>query len=213
MSEDTPWLSQAQLYNWMHLTGALTALPSAIETQLKRDSGLNFFEYSVLSGLSGAPGRAMKMSSLATCALGSPSRLSHAVTRLERAGWVERRNCTHSTRAVEAVLTDAGYAKVVQAAPAHAREARRLVADVLTEEEFDQLRRSLRKILRVAAPETLDLIDSSFEQQAGTEDPERPEPTAGLQQVCTDARHAELMAAGQLDPDALAQENAGRITA
>ncbi|MBT0768361.1 winged helix-turn-helix transcriptional regulator [Kineosporia sp. J2-2] len=174
MSEDTPWLSPAELYNWLHLTGALTALPNAIEQQLKRDSGLNFFEYSVLSGLSQAPGRAMKMSALAGSALGSQSRLSHAVTRLERAGWVQRRNCTQGARAVEAVLTDAGHAKIVEAAPAHVRQARRLVVDALTEQEFDQLRNALRKILLAASPDTVQLIDASLAD--GPEHPDAVSP-------------------------------------
>lgn len=176
MSEDTPWLSQTQLYNWLHLSGALTALPASVEQQLKRDSGLNFYEYSILSGLSVAPGRAMQMSTLASSALGSPSRLSHAITRLECAGWVQRRafgNPTGKTgrgsRAVEAVLTDEGYAKIVEAAPMHVEHVRRLVVDVLSEQEFGQLQQLLRKILVGFSPETVELIDGTFSQQSATE--------------------------------------------
>lgn len=169
MSEDTPWLSDAELFNWIHVTGLLTALPSAIEQQLKRDSGLNFFEYSVLAGLSGAPGGAMKMVDLASSARGSQSRLSHAVTRLERAGWVRRRNCAETSRAVEAVLTEAGQAKLDEAAPAHVREVRRLVVDVLTAEEFAVLQRAARKIIQAASPETVKVLDASWDHHRQSE--------------------------------------------
>ena len=165
MTEDAPWLTPRQLYAWMQLAGTLTQLPAVIDAQLRRDSGLNFFEYSVLASLSGSPDRTRRMSSLALMANGSQSRLSHAVSRLERAGWVERRNCQEGPRKVEAVLTDAGYAKIVEAAPFHVREVRRMVVDVLTDEELDQMRNALRKILQVASPETVEYLDDNFERR------------------------------------------------
>ena len=77
----------------------------------------------------------MGMGELATLSQGSPSRLSHAVARMERAGWIERRN--GEARCVNAHLTAAGRRKLVASAPGHVREVRRLVIDVLT---ADQLR-------------------------------------------------------------------------
>ncbi|GLY16482.1 MarR family transcriptional regulator [Kineosporia rhizophila] len=177
MSDDTPWLSPAQLYNWVHLSATLTALPAAIEQQLKQDTGLNFYEYSVLAALSEAPGRAMQMSTLASSALGSASRLSHAVTRLERLGWVQRRNCRTGPRSIEAVLTDAGVAKITEAAPGHVRTVRHLVVDALSDEEFDQLQHALRKILQATSPATLEQLDQLF---AGEEDPSAHEACRAL---------------------------------
>jgi DNA-binding MarR family transcriptional regulator len=166
VSEDTPWLSRTQLYAWMQLTGAITQLPAVIDAQLRRDAGLNFFEYSILAGLSGAPHRAMKMATLAQMANGSQSRLSHAVSRLEKAGWVERRTCSEGSRSVEAVLTDTGSEKIVEAAPFHAREVRRMVIDPLSDEELGQLANALRKILLVASPESVRLLDETFAESA-----------------------------------------------
>src|SRR5690349_7364715 len=99
-------------------------LPGALDAQLKRDAGVNSFEYHLLARLSMAPARTLALSDLAEQAQGSLSRLSHAITRLERAGWVERRTCTDQGRRVEARLTDAGWAKVEDMAPGHVREAR-----------------------------------------------------------------------------------------
>ena len=58
------------------LTALTEALPAAVDAQLKRDAGLNAFEYQVMAGLSDAPGHAIRMSALAAFASGSLSRLS-----------------------------------------------------------------------------------------------------------------------------------------
>lgn len=149
-----PWLSDDEQRAWMALQAVLTSLPPAIDAQLKRDAGINFFEYTILSSLSQAPGRAVRMGSLAHLAAGSPSRLSHAVSRLEKHGWVSRRTTLDATetRCVEAVLTDAGLAALVATAPDHVREARRLVFDVLTPEQVGQLAAIGRQLLTAAAP-------------------------------------------------------------
>ena len=161
VTDDTPWLDTEQLVAWMHLVGLTMALPAEIDAQLKRDSCLNFFEYSILSGLSNRPGRSMQMSHLALWSWGSQSRLSHAVTRLEKHGFVERRSGSAEPRAVEAVLTEAGVAKLVEAAPQHVRAVRRLVIDVLTPEELTQLKNIARRILAAASPDGLRPIDEA----------------------------------------------------
>ena len=159
MSDDTPWLGPDQLDAWVSLTSLLVALPQAIDRQLKRDSGLNFFEYSILGSLAREPGRAMQLSVLSNLAAGSLSRISHAVSRLERQGWVQRRSCSAEARAVEAVLTDAGNAKLVEAAPAHVREARRLVIDALSPAELAQLKGICGKLVAAASPATACLLE------------------------------------------------------
>ncbi|GAA0816521.1 MarR family transcriptional regulator [Spirilliplanes yamanashiensis] len=136
----------------MALTTMIMTLPGAIDAQLKRDSGINFFEYSILVMLDRSPGRAVQMSVLALYAGGSPSRLSHAVSRLERHGWVGRRH--GENRCVEAVLTDAGAAALVAAAPGHVREARRLVVDAVDPAQIGTLEHLCRQIVQAAAPET-----------------------------------------------------------
>ncbi|WP_309238740.1 MarR family winged helix-turn-helix transcriptional regulator [Actinoplanes aureus] len=152
-STDVPWLSDDERHAWMALTAMLMSLPPAIDAQLKRDAGINFFEYQILSSLSDAPGHTVRMSQLAHLAAGSLSRLSHAVSRLERQGWVQRRNVdTTEARCVVAVLTDAGTAMIEATAPGHVREARRLVFDALTPEQVAQLEKIGRQLVMSAAP-------------------------------------------------------------
>ena len=105
----TRWLDDEQQRAWRALISVAMRLPAALDTQLQRDQGLTHFEYYVLSGLSEAPDRRLKLSALAAFANASLSRLSHVVTKLEHAGWV-RREAVVGERGSWAVLTDAGYA-------------------------------------------------------------------------------------------------------
>ena len=57
-------------------------LPAALDAQLKRDTGLNTYDYHVLAGLADRPDGTMGMGELAAFSQGSPSRLSHAVARM-----------------------------------------------------------------------------------------------------------------------------------
>jgi DNA-binding MarR family transcriptional regulator len=154
---DAPWLSPEQQRDWRALLGLIMTLLPALDAQLKRDAGVNAFEYQVLAALSEAPERTLVLSNLAERAQGSLSRLSHAITRLERAGWVVRRSCTlGGGRRTEARLTEAGFAKLDEMARGHAREVRRLVIDVLTAEQLAGLGDAARAITDAAtadAPE------------------------------------------------------------
>jgi DNA-binding MarR family transcriptional regulator len=142
-----PWLSPDQQRDWRALVSLLMTLPPALDAQLRRDANLNTFEYQVLASLSEAPNRTLVLSNLAERAQGSLSRLSHAITRLERAGWVERRSCSDpGSRRTEARLTEHGFAKLEEIAPGHVREARRLVIDVLAPEQLTALGDAARAI-------------------------------------------------------------------
>lgn len=153
MTDDVPWLDDDELRDWMAFAAMLHTLPTALDAQLKADAGINLFEYHVLAALSEAPGRSMQLSKLAVFAQGSLSRLSHAVSRLEKAGWVERRSCAGTPRSTEAHLTAAGMRKIKQAAPGHVREVRRLVLDPLSGADAAELGRLARSILAATSPE------------------------------------------------------------
>jgi DNA-binding MarR family transcriptional regulator len=82
----------------------------------------------------------------------SRSRLSHAVSRLEEAGWVERRACPTDKRGALAVLTTAGFAALEAAAPGHVEAVRRHLFDVLTAEQVTELGRISAAIRDGLAP-------------------------------------------------------------
>ncbi len=141
------WLSDEQQAAWRPLVALLLRLPAALDAELQRDAGINHFDYLVLSGLSEAPGRTLRMSELAAMANSSLSRLSHVVTRLEARGWVRREPCPGDGRFINAVLTEDGWQKVLATAPGHVAAVRELLVDTLTPEEFAQLGTISAKVL------------------------------------------------------------------
>jgi DNA-binding MarR family transcriptional regulator len=138
-SDGTPWLDAEERQAWMALASVVARLDAALDAQLRRDADLSHFDYGVLAALSQAPERTLRMSQLAFSADGSLSRLSQVVSRLESKGWVRRSPDPSDGRSTLATLTDAGWAKVVAAAPGHVREVRRLVFEPLTRAQVRQL--------------------------------------------------------------------------
>lgn len=134
------WLDDAEREVWITLMKVATWLPQRLDAQLQRDAGLSLPDWHVLSWLSMEEARTARMSLLADRAVVSLSHLSRVVSRLERHGWVERRPDPDDGRATLAVLTEAGWEKVVATAPGHVAEARRVVVDRLTPEQVAQLR-------------------------------------------------------------------------
>jgi DNA-binding MarR family transcriptional regulator len=139
-------LSAERLEVWASLATLLERLPTALDAQLQRDSGLTHFEHGVLYALDNAPGRTLRMSTLAGYASSTLSRLSRAVTRLERKGWVRRSVDPSDGRFTLAVLTEEGHSTVVQSSPGHEALVEQLVFDALTTTQTRQLGTIARRI-------------------------------------------------------------------
>ncbi|MFD6224802.1 MarR family winged helix-turn-helix transcriptional regulator [Nocardia asteroides] len=134
----THWLDPVEQRAWQAIVALMARIPGALDTRLQRESGLTHFEFRVLSLLSEEAGHRLQLSDLAHKANASLSRLSHVVSKLERLGWA-RRDTTAGRRGVHAVLTDAGFEKVVAATPGYVDAVRRLVLDALDAEQTAQL--------------------------------------------------------------------------
>lgn len=137
--DDTPWLDRRELAAWARLASVLELLPGVLDRQLRRDADLTMFEYIVLSALSEAPERTLRMTELAAQANATLPRLSHVVRRLEDQGLVDRFPCPDDKRAVNARLTDDGWTFVQATAPGHVVAVRSHVLDALTTDQVDQL--------------------------------------------------------------------------
>ena len=133
------WLTEGEQATWRAFLHATTLLDDHLDRQLQRDAGIPHMYYALLSTLSEAPGRSMRMTDLAAQAKITRSRLSHAVTRLEVNGWVRREDCPTDRRGQLCVLTDAGYAEVVRVAPGHVAAVRAAVFGRLTAQQSRQL--------------------------------------------------------------------------
>lgn len=141
------WLDDDEQRAWRRLAAVILKLPSELEAQLQRDSGMSHFEYWVIALLSEAPDRTLRLSHLAAQANASLSRVSHVASRLETRGWIDRRHSPDDARATLAVLTDAGWGRVVAAAPGHVEAVRRFVFDALNSEDVQELARICDAIL------------------------------------------------------------------
>lgn len=144
------WLSSFEQATWRAFLDAISLLNDAVEDQLQRDSGLSHADYEILVRLSEEPERRLRMSELAARTLFSRSRLSHAVGRLEREGWVQREPCPGDRRGLNAVLTDRGFETLAAAAPGHVQAVRTALLDPLTPEQVRQLAEIAEAVIRAA---------------------------------------------------------------
>lgn len=148
---DPTWLTSEQQRIWRNYLRATAQLSTFLEANL-RPRGLSFAEYEVLVGLSEAPERQLRMSELAAFVHQSRSRLTHTVTRMEKAGLVTRTACRVDGRGVVAMLTDKGFALLREAAPGHVRAVRTALVEALTEAEFATLGRIVEAIIEATEP-------------------------------------------------------------
>lgn len=140
------WLSPEEKEAWTGAVSLMLLLPGRLEAAVQHAAGLSLFEYLTLSHMSEAPDRRLVMSELAYLANGSLSRLSNVMKRFEARGWAERFPDPQDRRCTIAALTDAGYAKVVEAAPAHVRSVREHVLDPLSPTDQRALSRIAAKL-------------------------------------------------------------------
>jgi DNA-binding MarR family transcriptional regulator len=137
---DTRWLTPEEQRTWRAYLASSRLLLDQLDRELQRQSGMPHAYYELLVRLSEAPDRRLRMSDLARSAGSSRSRLSHAVARLEEAGWVGRESDPLDKRGAWAVLTEAGFAALAAAAPGHVEGVRRHLFDQLEPAQVDQLR-------------------------------------------------------------------------
>ncbi|GAD81500.1 MarR family winged helix-turn-helix transcriptional regulator [Nocardia asteroides] len=135
MTED---LDSVERRAWSAVVTLAMRVPSALDSRLQREFGVTHFEYRVMDLLRAAPDQRMRLSLLAARGHGSISRISHVVSKLERVGWAKRAAAA-SGRGVDAVLTESGLAKVVEATPDYLVAVRQLVLDGLDEPQIAEL--------------------------------------------------------------------------
>ncbi|MET7854354.1 MarR family transcriptional regulator [Streptomyces avermitilis] len=135
----TRWLTPEEQRAWRAYLAASSLLEDAIDRQLQQEAGLPHVYYSILANLSEAPERRLRMTDLAEKLKITRSRLTYAVTRLEKDGSVRREGCPSDRRGSIAALTDAGMAVLERTAPGHVETVAASVFDHLTPEQVAQL--------------------------------------------------------------------------
>ncbi|MBX9398795.1 MarR family transcriptional regulator [Streptomyces sp. TRM72054] len=145
--DEPNWLTDEEQRVWRSYIEAATLLEDHLDRQLQRDAGMPHVYYGLLVKLAESPRRRLRMTELAMHAKITRSRLSHAVARLEKNGWVRREDCPSDKRGQFAVLTDQGLEVLKQSAPGHVAAVRQAVFDRLTPEQ----QKSLGEIMRIVA--------------------------------------------------------------
>lgn len=146
--DESLWLSAEQQRIWRSWLLAVARVENYLDQDLRRHD-LDLAEYEILVVLSEAENRRLRMSELAELVHQSRSRLTHAVARMEKSGWVERCSAPEDRRGVVAVLTDKGYHLLEQAAPNHVAAVRRILVDAADPEDFKALGRVMQAVLAV----------------------------------------------------------------
>jgi DNA-binding MarR family transcriptional regulator len=124
---------------WVSFVRGHSALTRELNAELVAEHGLTLNDYEVLLQLSQAEERALRRVDLAQQVVLTASGITRLLEGLERAGWVEKRSCASDARVTYAQLTDAGYAKLREAAPFHIEGVRRAFAEHFSEDELATL--------------------------------------------------------------------------
>jgi DNA-binding MarR family transcriptional regulator len=125
---------------------AHAAVVRELSAELEAEHGLTINDYEVLLRLARATDRVMRRVDLAEQVLLTPSGITRLLEGLERAGLVDRASCPTDARVKYAHLTDAGYARLREAAKTHVAGIERLFLDRFDERERELLSEFLRRI-------------------------------------------------------------------
>ena len=156
-ADEPRWLTEDEQRSWLAYRHAHMLLEDHLDRQLQRDAGMPHVYYGLLVKLSWAPRHRMRMTELAEAAKITRSRLSHAVARMEKDGWVRREDCPDDKRGQNAVLTDKGLKVLEETAPGHVSAVRTAVFDRLTPEQVEQFGTICQIIADGLQPEGADL--------------------------------------------------------
>ena len=132
-------LTPEQNSAWRSLVLVTHVLDDALDRQSQRDGDLPHAYYKVLIYLYESPGRHLTMTELAAQQRYSTSRMTHAVTSMEKSGWL-RRTVSPTDRRVRLVeLTQRGIDLVRTVSPRQAIDVRQKVFAHLDAQQVAQL--------------------------------------------------------------------------
>ncbi|MFG3659089.1 MarR family winged helix-turn-helix transcriptional regulator [Streptomyces sp. NPDC047706] len=128
------------------LSRVVYSLPRAIDADMIREQRLSLTEYLTLVNLSEAPGRQLRMGDLAEVGEMSLSGMTRLAGRLESQGLIRRVRSEQDARGWNAILTDAGLARLEEAYPTNLASVRRHFLDHLADLDLGKLAVAMRSI-------------------------------------------------------------------
>ena len=143
---ETAWLDDDEQRSWRALLVGMTLLLGRLDDDLRRGCDLSLVEYEILVRLSEREERWLRMAQLADALAHSRSRVTHTVTRMEKAGLVVRERSPEDGRGVICRMTDAGWELLVRMAPLHVRGVRANLVDLVSREDFAAVGRVMNAV-------------------------------------------------------------------
>ena len=156
---DTPveWLDAQQQLAWRAFQVMQVRLNAYLAADLTADSGLSYADYTVLVVLTDRPDGRARAYQLGEALGWEQSRVSHHIARMGERGLVTRQRCDADRRGAYVVITDAGRAAIVAAAPGHVAAVRRAFVDALAPSELAAIGLAASKVV-----EALDGLESAY---------------------------------------------------
>ena len=142
------WLTSEQQRVWRAYLLGSALLQERIDADL-RSVGLDGAEYEILVNLSEAPDRRLRMAELADAVHQSRSRLTHTITRMEKAQLVQRISCPTDRRGVWASLTTEGVKLLESAAPSHVETVLHNFVEAMSPEDYAAVGRAFAAVIGV----------------------------------------------------------------
>jgi len=158
--DEVRWLSTEQQRSWRAYIMGTELLQHQLDRELREEHDISFSEYEILVRLSEADGGRMRMATLADSMSHSRSRVTHTISRMEKADLVVRRASDSDGRGVEAVMTAEGQRVLEEAAPTHVRGVRQHLVDLSDRADFAALGRIFNEVsdrLLKGKPEDADI--------------------------------------------------------
>jgi DNA-binding MarR family transcriptional regulator len=152
---DLSWLDAAEQRTFRAFARSARQLFAQFDRELQRDLGMPRTYFEILWLLHDAPGQSLRMSDLAEATASQPSRITHAVARLEELRQVRRELCVEDRRGFYTVLTDEGLEMLRIAAPRYAESIRRHFIAPLSHTQQAQLTRIGETLLSTLAASRL----------------------------------------------------------
>jgi DNA-binding MarR family transcriptional regulator len=131
---------------WVGLLRAHASATRRFNAELVAAHGLTLNSYEVLLHLARSDGKRLRRVDLAERVLLTPSGITRLLEGLERAGYVERASCASDARVTYAQLTDAGEAKLREAAETHVAGIREFFRERFSEQELEALGSMLERL-------------------------------------------------------------------
>jgi DNA-binding MarR family transcriptional regulator len=135
-----------RLAPWRAFLSAHALVIRRLDEELRAEHDLSLAEYDTLLAIAWSPDRRMRMRTLADAILLSKSGVTRLIDRLVADGLVERSACVVDARGAEAVLTEAGLARLRAASTTHLRGIDAHFLGVLGPDDLDVIERSMSAV-------------------------------------------------------------------